>query len=218
MCKTKEICPLVSANSNDRERVKYGTALEALKEARRYNRDFLKYSQVRYCPSCGCWHITTKGTHSPGVSANLETGVVLIGEDFTKTDRRYTNLEDLAFRGTKLMEELKFVLQVAKPCIGVNLKRCTSSELIKISSSQLKVTETIAHQIYDYCNEKVSYRIRQDFDEVSEKLEKLSKSKDRKEKGMLIRELGELSKKSYYINMIYPNFRDWLEADIAKYK
>ena len=84
MCKTKEICPLVSANSNDRERVKYGTALEALQAARRYNREFLKYSQVRYCPACKSWHITTKGTGNPGVSADLETGTVIIGEDFTR--------------------------------------------------------------------------------------------------------------------------------------
>jgi hypothetical protein len=218
MCKTKEICPAVSENSSDRERVKYKTALEALQEARRYNREFLKYSQVRYCPACDSWHITTKGTGSPGVSANLDTGVVLIGEDFTKTDHRYTNLEELAIRGTKLKDELKFVLKV-EPYLGVNLKKCTSSTLIKISSEPLYlVSETVAHQIYEYCDEKTSYRIKRDFDIVRGELQKLADAKTRKEKGVIILNLGELVKKTNYINFVYPSYHNDVEAEIKKYK
>lgn len=219
MCKTKEICPLVSVDSNDRERVKYDTALEALQAARKYNREYLKYSQARYCPACHAWHITTKGTGNPGVSANLETGIVLIGEDFTRINRRYYDLKELALRGTKLKEELEFVLKVKPFLNGINLKRCSSSELIKISSNQIRgVSEVIVNQIYAYCDEKVSYRIRHDFDEIDGELKKLAASKDRREKGIIIRNLGDLSKRSFYINMIYPNFRDQLEAEISLYK
>jgi hypothetical protein len=219
MCKQKEICPLVSVDSNDRERVKYDTALEALQAARKYNREYLKYSQVRYCPACKSWHITTKGTGCPGVSANLETGTILIGEDFTKSDGRYCDLSTLAFRGEKLRKELEFSLKVKPLLGGINLKKCSSSELIKISSNQIKgISEVMVHQIYAYCDEKVSYRIRHDFDEIKSELQKLAKSRDRREKGILIRGLSELAKRSYYINMIYPDFRDQLEAEIQKYK
>ena len=219
MCKTKEICPLVSANSNDRERVKYGTALEALQAARKYNRDFLKYSQARYCPACKSWHITTKGTGNPGVSADLDTGTVIIGEDFTRINRNYTDLEALALRGTKLMEELEFVLRVKPLLGGVNLKKCTSSELIKVASSYVRgVPETTKKQIETYCEEKISYRIKKDLTEISDDLHALAASKDRREKGILIRKLGDLTKKTYYISMIYPEFRKQLEAEIERYK
>jgi hypothetical protein len=219
MCKTKEICPLVSADSNDRERVKYGTALEALQAARRYNREFLKYSQVRYCPACKSWHITTKGTGNPGVSADLETGTVIIGEDFTRMNRNYTDLEALALRGTKLMEELEFVLKVKPLLGGINLKKCTSSDLIKVASSYIRgVPETTKKQIETYCEEKISYRIKKDLSEINDDLRALSVSKDRKEKGILIRKLGESTKRTYYISMIYPEFRGQLEAEIEKYK
>lgn len=219
MCKTKEICPLVSADSNDRERVKYRTALEALQAARRYNREFLKYSQVRYCPACKSWHITTKGTGNPGVSADLETGTVIIGEDFTRMNRNYTDLEALALRGTKLMEELEFVLKVKPLLGGINLKKCTSSDLIKVASSYIRgVPETTKKQIETYCEEKISYRIKKDLSEINDDLRALSVSKDRKEKGVLIRKLGESTKRTYYISMIYPEFRGQLEAEIEKYK
>ena len=219
MCKTKEICPLVSADSNDRERVKYGTALEALQAARRYNREFLKYSQVRYCPACKSWHITTKGTGNPGVSADLETGTVIIGEDFTRMNRNYTDLEALALRGTKLMEELEFVLKVKPLLGGINLKKCTSSDLTKVASSYIRgVPETTKKQIETYCEEKISYRIKKDLSEINDDLRALSVSKDRKEKGILIRKLGESTKRTYYISMIYPEFRGQLEAEIEKYK
>ena len=219
MCKNKEICPLVSPNSNDRERVRYGTALEALQAARKYNREFLKYSQARYCPACKSWHITTKGTGNPGVSADLDTGIVLIGEDFTRMNRQYCDLEVLALRGTKLMEELEFVLKVKPLLGGVNLKRCTSSELIKVASSYIRgIPDTTKKQIENYCEEKISYRIKNDLNEINNDLRALAASKDRKEKSILIRKLGEQTKKTYYISMIYPEFRKQLEAEIEQYK
>ncbi len=220
MCKTKEICPLVLAeNPDDRERVKYESALEALQAARKYNREYLKYSQARYCPACHAWHITTKGTGNPGVSADLDTGTVIIGEDFTRMNRNYTDLEALALRGTKLQEELEFVLKVKPLLGGINLKRCTSSELIKVASSYIRgVPETTKKQIETYCEEKISYRIKKDLSEINDDLRSLSVSKDRREKGILIRKLGESTKRTHYISMIYPEFRGQLEAEIEKYK
>jgi len=220
MCKTRDICPLVSENSDKRERDRYDTALEALQAARLENRKHLKYSQVRYCPACKSWHITTKGTGNPGVSADLETGIVLIGEDFTGMNRNYTDLESLALRGTKLMEELEFVLRVKPLLGGINLKKCASSELIKIAETPRihGVSEITMKQIHDYCEEKVSYRIEKDCNEIRNNLIALASSKDRKEKGALIKELGEQAKRTCYISMIYPEFRKELEAEVEKYK
>ena len=221
MRKVKEICPLVSPKEdpNDRERVKYDTALEALQAAREYNREYLKYSQARYCPACHAWHITTKGTGVPGVSGDLESGTVLVGEDFTKKNKQYCDLKILAARSTSLAKELEFVLKVKPFLGGVNLKRCTSSELIKVASSYIRgVSENTKEQIVAYCEEKISYRIKKDLTEIHDDLQALKVSKDRKEKGILIRRLGEQTKKTCYINMIYPEFREQLETEIQKYK
>ena len=193
-------CSLVKGENN--ERVAYDSAKAALLASRVFNKKYDKFSRIRYCPACECWHITTNGTKNYEIAVSYKTCSVLVSEglyprDIDELSREAEEAKNRAYVVKKYWKILDLDAKII--CRGAYYLR----GIIDLIEDK-KEREYLLQGIVD----KETRYVKRLFENIDKRLEDLESTTDYKEKRKIRDEIKLLVNQEPYVFYIFPDKKD----------
>ena len=202
--KKKAECPMVNKSGDKTERVRYGSAKEALQASRVFNQKFDKLSQIRYCPACECWHITTHGIQEPGIRTELETGLVFVSESvvFPK------GIDELSREAEEALDRVRSIRKYWNLLEFDSKVLCRSSYLLRGAIELGLLGEKEKKYLLEEVEKKDSKGVKKLFDEIDNLLGDLRTCTDYREKRNIRDRIKSLMNSESYVFFIFPDRKE----------
>lgn len=201
--KEKSECPMVKTGDKT-ERVRYDSAREALQASRVFNERFDKLSQIRYCPACECWHITTHGIQEPGIRIELETGSVFVSESvvFPK------GIDELSREAEEAIDRVRSVRKYWDILEFDSKVLCRSSYRLRGLIELDLLGEKEKKYLLEEVEKKDSKGVKKLFDEIDNLLGDLKENTDYREKRNIRNRIKSLMNSESYVFFIFPDRKE----------
>lgn len=200
--KEKSECPMV--NGDKTERVRYGSAKEALQASRVFNKKFDRLSQIRYCPACECWHITTHGIQEPGIRIELETGSVFVSESIVSPK----GIDELSREAEEALDRVRSVRKYWDLLELGSKVLCRSSYRLRGAIELGLLGEKEKMYLLEEVEKKDSEGVKKLFDEIDSLLGDLETCIDYREKRNIRDRIKSLVKSESYVFFIFPDKKE----------
>lgn len=201
--KEKSECPMVKTVDKT-ERVRYDSAKEALLASRVFNQIFDKLSQIRYCPACECWHVTTHGIQEPGIRTELETGSVFVSESvvFPK------GVDELSREAEEALDRVRSVRKYWDILEFDSKVLCRSSYRLRGLIELGLLGEKEKRYLLEEIEKKDSKGVKKLFDEIDNLLGDLKENTDYREKRNIRNRIKSLMNSESYVFFIFPDRKE----------